>query len=87
VTGDAMRTLRKSLEIRTTDLARELGVTPQTVRSAEIARKLEPKTEAKYTAALGVIARLQTADRRRTATEALLSIAGVDLPDIASISI
>jgi DNA-binding transcriptional regulator YiaG len=87
MTGDAMRELRKSLEIPTTHLARELGVSPQTVHSAEIARKLEPKNEAKYMAAIAVIARRLAAERRRLAIEAMLGTLVDALPDLSAITV
>lgn len=75
--GIAIRTLRMSLEIGATELARELGFVEQTVSRTEKSKKLHPATEAHYMAALATIARRQATDRRRAATEALLAIAAV----------
>ncbi len=75
MTGIDLRTLRKSLEISGAELSRELGIQPASLRDSEAASKLQVKTETRIMAALGVIARRQAADRRRTATEALLDIA------------
>lgn len=75
--GVEIRALRQSLEISGAELARELGIKPASLRDSEGAAKLQLKTETRIVAAIAAIARRQAADRRRAATEALLSIAAV----------
>ncbi len=77
VQGVELRALRKSLEISGAELARELGIKPASLRDTEGAANLQLKTETRVMAAIAVIARRHAADRRRAATEALLSIAAV----------
>jgi transcriptional regulator with XRE-family HTH domain len=80
----ALRTLRQSLEISQSDLARELGVTRQSVRSVESSLRPEPKTLDRYTTALGVIAKRQAADRRREAVARMLNTVDDVLLDVSS---
>jgi DNA-binding transcriptional regulator YiaG len=72
--GIDIRGLRLSMEISAAELARELGVVARTVVTTETHKKLQPKTESKYFAALGTIARRLAAERLRAKTEELLAI-------------
>lgn len=74
VTGVELKSLMQSLEIKGSELARELGVDATTVRDFQRAGKLESKTETKITAALGVIARRHAESRRRERTAELLAV-------------
>ncbi len=80
----ALRSLRQSLEIRASDLARELGVTRQSVRSVESSLRPEPQTLDRYTTALGVIAKRQAAERRREAIARMLATVDDVLLDVSS---
>ncbi len=73
--GIALKTLRQSLEIPRSELARELNVTPSTLADAEMTRKMGIKAENRYMAALATLAKRRAADRRRAATESLLTVA------------
>jgi DNA-binding transcriptional regulator YiaG len=74
MTGEEVSELRTVLEIRMTDLARELGVTIQTVRSAEQpGTRMWPRTTQRYMTALLAIAKRQAEARRRADIAGLMA--------------
>ena len=72
--GASLRKVREALNISLADMARESGVTSDTARDAELAKRMRPATSDRYMNALARLARRQQAGRQRAKTAELLAL-------------
>jgi putative zinc finger/helix-turn-helix YgiT family protein len=72
-TGDALRHMRKALELRAADLARLLGITPETVSHWETGRA--PPTRSAFVAVAAMVE--EAIDGRTTTRDRLTALASV----------